>query len=67
MKLLHNLLKHGVVYYTAGSNRITGDSTLSLNSWHHIVVERQVVAQNYMLMVFKRVVHIVIVTHTLQN
>ena len=34
-------LNSGVVtYYTAGSNRITGSSTLSLNSWHHIVVER---------------------------
>ena len=34
-------LNSGVVtYYTAGSNRITGDSTLSLNSWHHIAVER---------------------------
>ena len=34
-------LNSGVVtYYTAGSNRITGSSTLALNAWHHIVVER---------------------------
>jgi len=34
-------LNSGVVtYYTAGSNRITGDSAIALNSWYHIVVER---------------------------
>ena len=34
-------LNSGVVtYYTAGSNRITGSSTLSLNSWHHIAISR---------------------------
>ena len=27
-------------YYTAGGNRITGSSTLSLNSWHHIAISR---------------------------
>jgi len=35
-------LVDGVVYYyTAGGNRITGSSTLTLNSWHHIAVARQ--------------------------
>ena len=35
-------LVSGVVYYyTAGSNRITGSSTLSHNSWHHIAIARQ--------------------------
>ena len=35
-------LVSGVVYYyTAGSNRITGSSTLTHDSWHHIAVARQ--------------------------
>ena len=35
-------LNSGVAtYYTAGSNRITGSSTLALNSWHHIAIARQ--------------------------
>ena len=34
-------LVSGVVYYyTAGGNRITGSSTLTLNTWHHIALER---------------------------
>ena len=34
-------LVSGVVYYyTAGGNRITGSSTLALNTWHHIALER---------------------------
>ena len=35
-------LNSGVAtYYTAGSNRITGSSTLTVNTWHHIAVARQ--------------------------
>ena len=35
-------LNSGVAtYYTAGSNRITGSSTLSVNNWHHIALARQ--------------------------
>ena len=34
-------LVDGVVYYyTAAANRITGSSTLALNTWHHIALER---------------------------
>ena len=34
-------LNSGVVtYYTAGSNRITGSSTLAINSWNHVAVSR---------------------------
>ena len=34
-------LNNGVVYYyTAGSNRITGSSTLVVNSWNHVAVSR---------------------------
>ena len=35
-----DLSSNVVRYLTAGTARITGSSTLSLNSWHHISVER---------------------------
>ena len=36
-----DLSSNVVRYLTAGTARITGSSTLSVDSWHHIAVERQ--------------------------
>ena len=54
----NGLNSNGVVYDHCKLYRITGSSTLMCC---HIAVEREVVAQNYMLMVFRKVAHTVII------